>query len=57
MQFANDIVSAYSMLMRIADLEKQYEGAGTNNNQPGSEKSPTIINAPAAPKSDSKGKK
>jgi hypothetical protein len=56
MEFANDIVTAYSMLMRIADMEKQYEAAGNNNLQ-GTEKSPTIINTPTAPKSDTKSKK
>jgi transmembrane protein TMEM260 (protein O-mannosyltransferase) len=56
-EFANDIVTAYSMLMRIADMEKQYEAAPGNTNQQGIEKSPTIINTPTAPKSDSKSKK
>jgi hypothetical protein len=57
MEFANDIVNAYSMLMRIADMEKQYEGAPGNTNQQGTEKTPTIINTPSAPRSDSKNKK
>ncbi len=57
LQFANDIVSTYSMLMRISELEKQYEGSG-NNTQQGTEKSLPIINN-AAPKqqTDSKPKK
>ena len=57
MEFSNDILSTYGLLMRIAEMEKQYEAAGNNNAQ-SIEKSPSLINTtPSAPKSDSKNKK
>jgi hypothetical protein len=44
MQFAQDIVSSYQMLMQMGDWEKQYSGSGALSGQePGGEKSPTLI--------------
>jgi hypothetical protein len=56
MEFVQDIFTSYRMLFQIADWEKQYETPAAGNQQ-GTEKSPTIISSPTAPRSDSKGKK
>ncbi len=49
MQFAQDIVSSYQMLMQLGDWEKQYSGNGALSGQePGGEKSPTLISNQAA---------
>ncbi|MBS1666987.1 MAG: DUF2723 domain-containing protein [Bacteroidetes bacterium] len=56
MQFVQDIFTSYQMLMRIGEWDKQYGKDGKQ--APGTEKAPTILNAPPpAPQSDSKAKK
>jgi len=56
MDFVQDIVTTYRMMMQISELEKQYAPAGTN--PAGLEKANPVINNTAPPPvSDSKGKK
>ena len=53
MQFAQDIVSSYQMLMQIGDWEKQFAGSGSLSGQEPGEKSPTLIsNQPPGGKKD-----
>ena len=49
-QFAQDILSSYQMILNLSEWEKQYLAIGAKPGQPGSpEKTPAMISNPASP--------